>query len=395
MDDLSEALQRDPSNARAYAYRGLSCQALKQSESALSDFANAVRLDGRYAAAYCNQRAAMQAARGEYEQAAADYSLVLLFDPGNNVAKDGRDQALRALLTRPAPRSEPVPEPLPAPAPPPQPAERAEPAAAPTPPKQTRSTSKVQPKPKKAPKTEVVLKAAAPDPTVEIAAPSDEPQLVDESTPDFEVGRRRTPPAPAQRTQQPASESFDGLQLLSDGAVAEEETDTDAAERLLMEQPDSEEELSRLERQKEERRAEAVRAAEEERVGRLAAERQRMLDEVKRQKAEIDRARRAKKKPKPREEYDPDRTPWSVWAIRGGVAAHGGVGFLLDLRFHLGTDDLQTHLLSLPRLDQICGRAADPRRRPRFPLLGRQHGGRSGPNVRWNVPDEDLCRHGI
>jgi hypothetical protein len=327
--DLTEALRLDPANSRAHAYRGLCRQALKQPEAALLDFANAVRLDGRYAAAYCNQRATVQTARGEHEQAAADYSLVLLFDPGNETARSGRDQALRALLARPAPRpGEKAEPPAPPPARPQPPPEQksgpeqqrdaaASSAARPAPkarPKPRRSPPKGAPgAARKAPKTEViapaVLAAAAEEsaakepapeePALEEPAPEESAAelLADESAPEFELG-------PAY------GDSSAEIELVDDAPAAPDSSG------------DAEAEMARRERLEEERRAELEREREEARVRQLAAERQRMLDDVRRKREDIDRARRAKKRAKPRsEDDDGDGIPWSQWLVRAGVAA--------------------------------------------------------------------------
>jgi hypothetical protein len=50
--------------------------------------------DPGYTAAYCNQRAHVHAAAGEYELALADYAIVLQLDPLNVTALSGREQAL-------------------------------------------------------------------------------------------------------------------------------------------------------------------------------------------------------------------------------------------------------------------------------------------------------------
>lgn len=311
----------DPSNSRAYAFRGLSRQALKQHEPALLDFAHAVRLDPRYAAAYCNQRAALHAARGDHELAAADYSLVLLFDSGNEVAKAGRDQALRALLSRPTPPPEEKPEPAPAPKPEekpqsvveiqlaePQPAPAEKPRAAPKP---ARPSAKIRPKGRPAAKTQTIPAAAVAAAVAAATATAPEPAANTspaESVPEFELGRGSPDSSVELTLDDPAAEHEAASQ---DGPLDE----------LLLAEPDTEEERARQERIKEERRAEEARAEQEARVARLAAERQRMLEEAKRKKAEIDRSRRMKKRGKARDPEENDRTPLSQWVVRAALAA--------------------------------------------------------------------------
>ena len=56
----------------------------------------AVLLDTRHTAAYCNQRALVHLAAGEPELAVADYAIVLQLDPTNITALIGREQALEA-----------------------------------------------------------------------------------------------------------------------------------------------------------------------------------------------------------------------------------------------------------------------------------------------------------
>jgi tetratricopeptide (TPR) repeat protein len=313
--DLSEALRLDPSNARAFAFRGLSRQALKQIESSVSDYANAVRLDGRYAAAYCNQLAALHSARGEYEMAAADYSLILLFDPANDAAKAGRDQALRDLLARPAPKPIERREAATA-APTPQPQARVEkrprPAAET---KQVRPIRRERPKPAaatatvavhRAPKTET-MPAAAAAAIVAAAAPAAE---ADESSAEFVIG--------------PGAQESVEIALASDSGPVEQPPSDEPAEEessgLLLEEPDTDEEQARLERLKEQRLQEQIKAEESARLQRLAAERQRMLDEVKRKKSDIDRSRRMKKRTVAREN-DGGGIIWTEWIVPAGVLA--------------------------------------------------------------------------
>jgi tetratricopeptide (TPR) repeat protein len=109
--DFGESLKRNPNNARALFLRGTVYQQREQHDEALADFHQAVLLDPQYTAAYCNQRALLHAARGDYELALADYAIVLQLDETNVTALLGREQALQALKDRPPAPPEPSPPP--------------------------------------------------------------------------------------------------------------------------------------------------------------------------------------------------------------------------------------------------------------------------------------------
>ncbi len=115
--DFGESLKRNPNNARAMFLRATVYQQREQHDEALADFHQAVLLDPQYTAAYCNQRALLHAARGDYELALADYAIVLQLDETNVTALLGREQALQALKDRPPAPPEPPPSPPAAPAP--------------------------------------------------------------------------------------------------------------------------------------------------------------------------------------------------------------------------------------------------------------------------------------
>ncbi len=94
---FTRSLELNPANAEAFAQRASAFRALARQEESLADLNQAVLLDPRHTAAYCNQRATLHFQNGEYEQALADYAIVLQLDPANLTALLGREQALEAL----------------------------------------------------------------------------------------------------------------------------------------------------------------------------------------------------------------------------------------------------------------------------------------------------------
>jgi tetratricopeptide (TPR) repeat protein len=102
LDDLTESIKLDP-QARTFSDRATVFARLGEHDKALSDLAAAVRLDARYAAMYCTLRGQIHRKQQQYQWAAADYRLALLFDKDNVSARTGLEQvqkALRALLSR-------------------------------------------------------------------------------------------------------------------------------------------------------------------------------------------------------------------------------------------------------------------------------------------------------
>ncbi|HTU18228.1 MAG TPA: tetratricopeptide repeat protein [Gemmataceae bacterium] len=98
--DFNTSLKLNPSNARTLFLRGTVYQHREQHPEALADFQQAVLLDPSYTAAYCNQRALLHAAQGDYELALADYAIVLQLDRTNVTALLGREHALEGLQER-------------------------------------------------------------------------------------------------------------------------------------------------------------------------------------------------------------------------------------------------------------------------------------------------------
>jgi tetratricopeptide (TPR) repeat protein len=145
--DFNESARLNPNNARTLFLRGTVYQNREQHTEALNDFQQAVLLDPSYTAAYCNQRALIHTARGDYELALADYAIVLQLDKTNVTALLGREQALQALQERAEQLAAAPPQP-----PPPAPAETAEPAsstqaptASGTPPSRRKDRAKTDP----------------------------------------------------------------------------------------------------------------------------------------------------------------------------------------------------------------------------------------------------------
>jgi tetratricopeptide (TPR) repeat protein len=98
--DFNESLRLNPNNARTLFLRATVYQHREQHQEALNNFQQAVLLDPQYTAVYCNQRALVHALHGNYEQALADYAIVLQLDSTNVTALLGREQALQALQER-------------------------------------------------------------------------------------------------------------------------------------------------------------------------------------------------------------------------------------------------------------------------------------------------------
>jgi hypothetical protein len=94
--DFTQSLRLNPTNAATFAQRAESLRALKKHDLALRDMTNAMLLDPKHAAAYCGQRGLLHAARGEYMQALADYTVVLMLDPQHPNVPIWREEALRA-----------------------------------------------------------------------------------------------------------------------------------------------------------------------------------------------------------------------------------------------------------------------------------------------------------
>jgi tetratricopeptide (TPR) repeat protein len=78
--------------ALSYFYRGLAWDKKGELEIALSDFHEAIRIDGSFAAAY-NARGVVLAKRGENERAISDYNEAIRLDPNGPAAYGNRGNA--------------------------------------------------------------------------------------------------------------------------------------------------------------------------------------------------------------------------------------------------------------------------------------------------------------
>src|SRR5262249_14841294 len=95
--NLSAVLMQTPDGASALFLRGCANQFLERHDEALADLHQAVLRDPSYTSAYCNQRAWVHVAAGNYELALADYGIVLQLDPLDVTALAGKEEALKAL----------------------------------------------------------------------------------------------------------------------------------------------------------------------------------------------------------------------------------------------------------------------------------------------------------
>ena len=87
--DFNESLRLDPKYARAYCNRGLAWNARAEYDKALADFNEALRLTAKDAYAYGNRGHAWDM-KGEYDKAIADFSEALRFNPTYGYAYVGR-----------------------------------------------------------------------------------------------------------------------------------------------------------------------------------------------------------------------------------------------------------------------------------------------------------------
>jgi tetratricopeptide (TPR) repeat protein len=87
--DWSEAIRLDPKNAYAYSARGGAWGAKNENDKAIADCNEAIRLDPMDVTAY-NSRASARLRKGQYDKALADYDEVLRLDPKSSVAGDNR-----------------------------------------------------------------------------------------------------------------------------------------------------------------------------------------------------------------------------------------------------------------------------------------------------------------
>jgi lipoprotein NlpI len=90
----SEAIQKDPGDARAFNRRGIARMSLGDIGQAIADFDQAIRIDPAYADAYVN-RGIARSARDEVDRAIEDYSHAIRLDPRLSYAFNDRGVAWR------------------------------------------------------------------------------------------------------------------------------------------------------------------------------------------------------------------------------------------------------------------------------------------------------------
>lgn len=96
IQDLSEAIRLDPSNAIALYNRGANYNRLGQTSRALQDYDQAIRLNPSYADALFN-RGQVYARQGQHDRAIQDFDQVLRLEPTAADARNERCYSLKAL----------------------------------------------------------------------------------------------------------------------------------------------------------------------------------------------------------------------------------------------------------------------------------------------------------
>lgn len=95
-----ETLHLDARHGQAYAELAAVWRRVQQHEQTLEELAYGACRDARFAPWYCNQRALIHSAQGQYGRAAADYTVTLLLDPDNATARAGRERAWKSYLAQ-------------------------------------------------------------------------------------------------------------------------------------------------------------------------------------------------------------------------------------------------------------------------------------------------------
>lgn len=96
IDDYSQAIDLDPSDASSFYNRGNSYSDLEQHLKAIEDFTAAIRIEPDFAHAYGN-RARERADLDQYDAALKDYDLALKYDPNNAIDYNGRGYLLHKM----------------------------------------------------------------------------------------------------------------------------------------------------------------------------------------------------------------------------------------------------------------------------------------------------------
>lgn len=82
IENLTQAIQRNPNNAKAYSNQGLARAALGDQRRAIEDFNQALRLDPELATAYYN-RGFVRSKLQDYQGAIEDFDQTIRLDPNN------------------------------------------------------------------------------------------------------------------------------------------------------------------------------------------------------------------------------------------------------------------------------------------------------------------------
>ncbi len=90
----TEAVQRDPSDARAYAYRAAWYWMTGDRTAAIADFTQAIRLDSKDARSYI-ERGRLRELTGDLAGAIADYTRSIELEPGDPRSYSRRSAALK------------------------------------------------------------------------------------------------------------------------------------------------------------------------------------------------------------------------------------------------------------------------------------------------------------
>jgi tetratricopeptide (TPR) repeat protein len=94
--DYSEAIRLDPNLAVAYYYRGLAYAYDEEHDRAMADFSEAISLDPKYMLAYAG-RGASYAYKNEHHRAIEDYGVAIRLDPKYAMAYKNRALAYRQI----------------------------------------------------------------------------------------------------------------------------------------------------------------------------------------------------------------------------------------------------------------------------------------------------------
>jgi tetratricopeptide (TPR) repeat protein len=90
--DYSEAIRIDPQDALVYLRRGLAYHNKGDYDLAIADYSEAIRIDPQYAVAYFNRGSAYHYGKKDYHRARADYEKALQIDPNHSEAREGLEE---------------------------------------------------------------------------------------------------------------------------------------------------------------------------------------------------------------------------------------------------------------------------------------------------------------